>query len=153
MEIRTGLPQRQLTLLEALLRLPAGDLRSTLSHVADLIAGATGADKIDAFLYDPARDSLVAVGTSTQPLSALQRQHGLDVLPLANGGRTVSVYRGGQTFVSGELEKDDQELKGEMGGLVPMDVMDDLAMTKTSLKMKSLVTTMKTSCLKKMKSC
>jgi signal transduction histidine kinase len=112
METRTGLPQRQLTLLEALLRLPAGDLRSTLSHVADLIAGATGADKIDAFLYDPARDSLVAVGTSTQPLSALQRQHGLDVLPLANGGRTVSVYRGGQTFVSGELEKDDQELRG-----------------------------------------
>jgi signal transduction histidine kinase len=112
METRTGLPQRQLTLLEALLRLPAGDLRSTLSHVADLIAGATGADKIDAFLYDPARDSLVAVGTSTQPLSALQRQHGLDVLPLANGGRTVSVYKGGQTFVSGELEKDDQELRG-----------------------------------------
>jgi signal transduction histidine kinase len=112
MEARTDLARRQLTLLEALLRLPAGDLRSTLSHVADLIAEATGADKIDAFLYDPARDSMVAIGSSTQPLSALQRQHGLDVLPLANGGRAVSVYRDGQTFVSGELEHDDQELRG-----------------------------------------
>ena len=61
-----------LELLEALLRLPAGDLRTTLSHVGDLVAAATGADKIDAFLYDAARDSLVAVGTSTQPLSAPQ---------------------------------------------------------------------------------
>ena len=112
MEGRTRLAERQLTLLEALLRLPAGDLRSTLSHVADLIAEATGADKIDAFLYDPERDSLVAMGSSTQPLSALQRQHGLDVLPLANGGRTVRVYRDGQTFVSGEIENDAQELRG-----------------------------------------
>jgi signal transduction histidine kinase len=112
MEGRTRLAERQLKLLESLLRLPAGDLRSTLSHVADLIAEATGADKIDAFLYDPERDSLVAMGSSTQPLSALQRQHGLDVLPLANGGRTVSVYRDGQTFVSGEIDKDEQELRG-----------------------------------------
>jgi signal transduction histidine kinase len=112
MEARIGLAERQLTLLEALLRLPAGDLRSTLSHVADLVAGTTRADKIDAFLYDPARDSMVAIGSSAQPLSALQRQHGLDVLPLANGGRTASVYRNGQTFVSGRLEDDEQELRG-----------------------------------------
>jgi len=129
MEGRTRLAERQLTLLEALLRLPAGDLRSTLSHVADLIAEATGADKIDAFLYDPERDSLVAIGSSTQPLSALQRQHGLDVLPLANGGRPVSVYRDGQTFVSGEIENDEQELRGIKGVLgvrsalgVPLEV-------------------------------
>ena len=112
MEARTNLAERQLTLLEALLRLPAGDLRSTLSHVADLIADATQADKIDAFLYDPERDSLVAIGTSTQPLSALQRQHGLDVLPLANGGRTVGIYRTGETYVNGDVSEDEQELRG-----------------------------------------
>lgn len=112
MEARTNLAERQLTLLEALLRLPAGDLRSTLSHVADLIADATQADKIDAFLYDPERDSLVAIGTSTQPLSALQRQHGLDVLPLANGGRTVGIYRTGETYVNGDVGEDEQELRG-----------------------------------------
>ena len=118
-----------LELLEALLRLPAGDLRTTLSHVGDLVAAATGADKIDAFLYDAARDSLVAVGTSTQPLSALQRQHGLDVLQIANGGRVVHVFKTGQTFVTGQLDKDMDELPGirETLGIrsklgVPLDI-------------------------------
>ena len=82
-ETGRSLAERQLDLLEALLRIPAGNLQATLSHVSDLIAGATGADKIDAFLHDERRDSLVAVGTSTQPLSALQRQLGLDVLPVS----------------------------------------------------------------------
>ena len=112
METRAALAERQLELLEALLRIPSGNLASTLSHVTDLVSGATGADKVDAFLYDPARDSLVAVGSSTQPLSALQRQLGLDVLQLSNGGRTVSVYRTGQTFVTGQLDQDAGELKG-----------------------------------------
>src|SRR5919109_3831561 len=82
---KTASPQRLLELLEALLRLSAGDLKATLDHVTNLVAEATGADKIDVFLYDAARDSLVAIGTSTQPLSALQKQHGLDVLQLSNG--------------------------------------------------------------------
>ena len=99
-------------MLESLLRLPAGDLKATLSHVADLLASATGADKVDAFLYDPQRDSLVAIGVSTQPLSALERKHGLDVLPLANGGCTVQVLRTGKSFHTGHLEDEVQELKG-----------------------------------------
>jgi signal transduction histidine kinase len=111
-ESRTRLAERQLKLLEALLRIPAGNLAATLSHVSDLVAEATGADKVDAFLYDPARDSLVAVGSSTQPLSARQRQLGLDVLQISNGGRTVSVYRTGETFVTGRLDQDADELKG-----------------------------------------
>ena len=111
-EAATSLAQRQLDLLEALLRIPSGNLAATLSHVSDLVAGATGADKVDAFLYDPARDSLVAVGSSTQPLSARQRQLGLDVLPVSNGGRAVSVFRDGTTFVSGRLDEDPDELRG-----------------------------------------
>lgn len=109
---KTASPQRQLELLEALLRLPAGDMKATLEHVGNLVAGATGADKIDAFLYDSARDSLVAVGTSTQPLSALQRQLGLDVLQISNGGRVVQVYKTGETFMTGRLDQDDAELAG-----------------------------------------
>jgi two-component system, OmpR family, sensor kinase len=112
LENRTSLSQRYLDVLEALLRIPVGNLASTLSHVGDVVAGATGADKIDCFLYDPARDSLVAMGTSTQPLSALQRQLGLDVLQLSNGGRAVYVYKTGETFVCGALDKDPEELKG-----------------------------------------
>src|SRR5687768_43048 len=101
-----------LELLEALLRLPAGDLKATLDHVGNLVAAATGADKIDAFLYDAARDSLVAVGTSNQPLSALQRQLGLDVLQISNGGRAVHVYKTGETFMTGRLDLDESELPG-----------------------------------------
>ena len=118
-----------LELLEALLRLPAGDLKTTLDHVANLVAAATGADKIDAFVYDAARDSLVAVGTSTQPLSALQRQLGLDVLPVSNGGRVVQVYKTGETFMTGRLDEDEKELPGVRNGLriksklgVPLDI-------------------------------
>ena len=87
------------------MRLPAADLATTLNHVANLVAEATGADKIDAFIYDPTRDSLVAVGTSTQPLSARQRQLGLDVLPVSNGGRVVHVFKTGETFMTGQLEE------------------------------------------------
>ncbi len=112
METRTALAERKLETLEALLRIPSGDLASMLTHVGDLVAHATGADKVDAFLYDPARDSLVAVGTSMQPLSMLQRQLGLDVLQLSNGGRVVHVYKTGNTFVTGALDQDPEELKG-----------------------------------------
>jgi signal transduction histidine kinase len=108
----TSLAQRQLELLEALLRIPAGDLRATLTHVADFVAQAIGADKVDTFVYDPQRDSLVALATSTQSLSMLQRQLGLDVLQLSNGGRVVQVYKTGATFVTGALDKDPEELKG-----------------------------------------
>ena len=129
MDQKTASPQRLIELLEALLRLPAGDMKATLEHVGNLIAGATGADKIDAFLYDPARDSLVAVGTSTQALSALQRQLGLDVLQLSNGGRVVHVYKTGETFMSGRLDQDESELPGVKQALkiksklgVPLDI-------------------------------
>ena len=67
-------PQRVLEMLESLLRLPAGDLKATLTHIADLLADATGADKVDAFLYDDKRDSLVAIGTSTQPCQSVTFQ-------------------------------------------------------------------------------
>ena len=80
---------RFLETLERLLELPSADLKTTLSFASDLVADATGADKVDAFLYDSTRDSLVAVGTSDRPLSARQRKLGLDVLPLSNGGRVV----------------------------------------------------------------
>jgi signal transduction histidine kinase len=106
------LSQKLLDVLEQLLQLPGGDLKATLSRVSDVIARSSGADKVDAFLYDERRDSLVAVGTSTQPLSQLQRQLGLDVLQLSNGGCTVGVYKTGQTFLSGRVDEMRDELPG-----------------------------------------
>jgi signal transduction histidine kinase len=106
------LSQRRVEVLEQLLRLPGGDMKATLSHASDVIARVSGADKVDAFLYDPARDSLVAVGTSTQPLSARQRELGLDVLQLSNGGRTVNVYKTGETYLNNAVAEDTDELPG-----------------------------------------
>src|SRR3954462_9136057 len=111
------LSERRLELLEQLLRLPGGDMKSTLSHASDAIAGVSGADKVDAFLYDGRRDCLVAVGSSTQPLSALQRQLGLDVLQISNGGRVVHVYKTGETYLNGAVDQDLHELPGIRQGL------------------------------------
>src|SRR5687767_14560481 len=98
--------------LERLLAIPATDLRSALTEASDLIASALAVDKVDAFLYDAGRDTLVALGTSSQPLSELQRQHGLDVLPLANGGVAVRVFQTGATFCTGRLDAEPDEPRG-----------------------------------------
>ncbi len=98
--------------MQGLLAIPAADLHAALVDACDLVARALGADKVDAFLYDPARESLVAVGTSSQPLSMKQRQVGLDVLPVANGGRVVWVFERGETFTTGRLDEDPEELRG-----------------------------------------
>jgi two-component system OmpR family sensor kinase len=108
---------RYLATLQRLLELPAGDLQTALTHATNALAEALQADKVDAFLYDERRDSLVAVGTSTQPLSNLQKKLGLDVLPLSNGGRVVYVYKTGEVFRTGDLQQDPEELKGIKEGL------------------------------------
>ena len=103
------------TLLETLKRLldiPAADMKVALSLACDAVAAAVHADKVDAFLYDPERDCLVAQGSSNQPLSSKQIRHGLNVLPITNGGRSVEVYQTGKTFVEGHVENDLEELRG-----------------------------------------
>ena len=112
MNARPPIADRMMGLLEGLLRIPSGNLETTLVHACNLIAAATGADKIDAFLYDARRDSLVALGTSNQPLSILQRKLGLNVLPVSNGGRTVLVYKTGEPYLSGSVDQDGDEVRG-----------------------------------------
>ena len=68
--IQPGNSGRLLETMQELLALPAADMQTALVHASDLVARALGADKVDAFLYEEARDSLVAYGTSTQPLSS-----------------------------------------------------------------------------------
>jgi signal transduction histidine kinase len=99
-------------LFERFLQLPTGNLELALSGASDLIAAALGADKVDAFLYDPERESMVALGTSRQPLSALQKRSGLDVLPLANGGRVVEAFKSSQPFLANDSADDAAELLG-----------------------------------------
>src|SRR5205085_2312549 len=61
--------------------------------------------------------------------SMRERQYGLDVLPLSNGGRTVRVFKTGETFLSGRVDEDAEELPGIRDMLkvksslgVPLDV-------------------------------
>jgi two-component system OmpR family sensor kinase len=117
-----------LAVLERLLALPAFDVRDALNRSSDLLAPVMAADKVDVFLHDPTRDSLVALGTSDTPMGRRQHALGLDVLPLANGGRAAQVYTGGAPFCTGETDHDPEELPGIRGALgvrstiaVPLD--------------------------------
>ena len=103
---------RLLETLQRLLEIPAADLKVALSQACDAVAAAVNADKVDAFIYEPQSDCLIAQGSSNQPLSAKQHRHGLNVLQVSNGGRVVHVYQTGETFVTGHLEDDAEELVG-----------------------------------------
>lgn len=104
--------QRLLDTFERFLALPTGSLELTLSGAADLVAGLLDADKVDAFLHDPTRNSLVALGTSRQPLSALQRKQGLDVVPVSDGGLSALVFTSREPLLSGDVGSDMRELRG-----------------------------------------
>lgn len=104
--------EKLLATLERLLALPVGDLPAVLTSASDLVAEALRADKVDAFLHDPSRNTLVAIGSSRQALSQLQRKHGLDTLTVANGGRTVEVFATGNVFLTGRTDEDAGELRG-----------------------------------------
>jgi signal transduction histidine kinase len=115
--------------LEQLLALPAVDTASMLNEVSQLLSEAMQADKIDAFLYDPEQETLVAIGISDTPMGARQREIGLNRLPLANGGREAEVYTSGQSYCSSNVDLDTGVLKGfryELGVrsmmIVPLDV-------------------------------
>src|SRR4051812_29172210 len=108
---------RHLQTLERLLAIPAAELDNALSVACNAVAEALHADKVDAFLYDDSKDTLVAVGTSSTPLSSLQKKLGLDRLQVSNGGRVVQVFQTGETFVTGHLMADMEELRGVREGL------------------------------------
>ncbi len=109
--------QRLLATLERLLAIKATNVKGALDEAADLVAEALGADKADAFLFDPATDSLVAVGTSNTPMGRRQHRLGLHRLPLANGGRSAAVYQTGVSYRTGHAEQDRDELRGIVHGL------------------------------------
>lgn len=80
-----------------------------------------GAEKVDAFLYQAAEDTLVAVGTSDTPLARKQVALGLHRLALSNGGQAVRVFRTGLPLLDGHVERDPDEVPGvkEQLGIAP----------------------------------
>src|SRR5579862_4383402 len=101
-----------LVTLQRLLELPTTNVSATLHQSAQLVATALQAEKVDAFLYDPPSDSLIAFGTSETPMGAKEKVLGLDQLPLAQGGRVVEVYQTGRPYWSGQVHRDPAELPG-----------------------------------------
>ncbi|HYJ10780.1 MAG TPA: HAMP domain-containing sensor histidine kinase [Polyangiaceae bacterium] len=109
--------QSLLPLLQELLDLPAISLDEALNGAALSVARWLQCDKVDAFLLDESRASLVAIGASDTPLGRRQRALGLDVLPLANGGRVVEVFLTGRSYWTGHADQDPHELPGIVGDL------------------------------------
>lgn len=89
--------RRALELLERLLALEALDLQSAFQHAAQGIAEALEADKVDVFVREG--DFLVALGTSDTTMGRLERQLGLDRLPVDRSGLLGRAYSGGKSYV------------------------------------------------------
>jgi signal transduction histidine kinase len=112
-----GRDGRLLTTLQGLLAIPATDAQRAFNHAAQVVADVLGADKVDIFLYDPAIDTLVAMGTSDTPMGRRQVALGLNRLPLSNGGRAGQVFQTGECYHFGHVEQDPDELRGIKEGL------------------------------------
>ncbi|HEX9988618.1 MAG TPA: GAF domain-containing sensor histidine kinase [Chloroflexia bacterium] len=125
----TGNGQRLLSTLEQLLAIESTSLKSALNQASDLLVSAINADKIDAFLFDPSNQTLVAVGTSNTPMGIRQHEIGMDRLPLANDGPEVQIFTTGGSYHTGQADKDPEVLVGYTKGLgvrsmivVPLEV-------------------------------
>ena len=121
--------RRLLETLERVLIIDELDVRGALSAACTLVATALGTDKVDVFLYEAEGEALVALGTSYTEMGRRQRQIGMDRQPLANGGRVVEVFRTGEPYHSGQVDKDPEQLRGMVEGLavrseiaVPLEV-------------------------------
>jgi two-component system, OmpR family, sensor kinase len=115
--------------LQQLLAIPATSLKDALNQASDLISEIMRADKIDAMLFEPESESLVALGTSNTPMGRRQHEIGMERLPLANGGREVEVFQTGAPYFSGLAKEDPGMLVGITEGLggqsaitVPLDI-------------------------------
>jgi two-component system, OmpR family, sensor kinase len=103
---------RLLPLLERLFEIAPTQLDLVLSDCADLIGEAVGAEKVDAFIYEAASNSLVALGTTRSELAQLQRSLGLNRLPLVNADPMARVFETGEIYHSGATDRDPSQPRG-----------------------------------------
>jgi signal transduction histidine kinase len=116
---------RFLKTLQELLQLPALKLQEALGAAAQRVTEALGCDKVDAFLVDESKQTLRAIGTSDTPMGRQQHALGLDILPIANGGRAVDVFKTGKSHFENHSELDSGEVRGlvaELGVRSAMNV-------------------------------
>jgi len=97
---------RLLVTLERLLAIRATEVTDALGEAGRLVAEAVGGEKAEVFLYDPADESLAAVGVTQTDLARQEQALGLDHLPLANGGRIVDTFQTGEAYLTGQADRD-----------------------------------------------
>lgn len=92
--------------LHKLSTIEADDLEGSLQQVADLLHDALGAEKFDAFVLEPEGRGLRALGVSDTPLGRLEREVGLDWLPLDHAGTVGRTFFSGEPFLSPDIQDD-----------------------------------------------
>ena len=107
-----GHDARLLRMLQDLLALEVGGLDEAMQQAAQRLAETLAADKVDVLLHDPASEALVAVGTSDTPMGRREHELGLDVLPIADGGWTVEVFRSGRSHLARHADRESGEVRG-----------------------------------------
>jgi len=116
---------RLLETIQQLLVLPGIELRPTLDQASTLVAHACDAEKVDVFVYEADKDSLVALGTSDTPMGHKQHALGLDRFPRANAGPLTRVFDSGDPYLTGHAEDDPSQPRGvveELGVRSQVDV-------------------------------
>ena len=111
------------TLVQLLALDATHELRSTLAEAGTLLARVLGADKVDVFLYEPVGDSLVAICPPIFPMEALQRRTGLDRLRLADGGLAVRCFRTGDSFRTGQADREPDARQDVVAVLASLSAM------------------------------
>lgn len=106
--------RRLLSILERLFELPGLDVKTAWGQAVQYVQEWLQAEKVDAFLYQPADNSLHALGTSDTPLGRLQIEQGLHILSLARGGSVAQVYKTGQLHITGHSDR----VEGEVPELI-----------------------------------
>jgi DNA-binding CsgD family transcriptional regulator len=107
-----GVDERFLDAFHQLLTLPGVELRPTLDAASTMVAQAIGADKVDVFLFEADKDSLVALGTSDTPLGRLQHRLGLDRFARSNAGPLARVFETGEPYLTGHADQDPSQPLG-----------------------------------------
>ena len=85
----------------SLLGADSQSLVAALNNAAPLVASAVGAELVDAFLYNPQSDALIALSTEQSHLADVQRERKPDALPLSEGGLIAKVFRDGSPYLTG----------------------------------------------------
>jgi two-component system, OmpR family, sensor kinase len=91
-ERRTQLIQ----LLHTIAAIPVSEATENLAHtITDQLSTIMKVEIASILLHSPATDELLAFGSSDTPLGRLQRERGLDHIPLATSGPLLQVFQHG----------------------------------------------------------